>query len=153
MAEKTIDKYFIKPDGGVSRCWPEHQLFAWDYLGRKVTQKLRAKSDAENLLKTRGWIRVQIYSDEGLGLEGRPEYLRRNGQNILEVLPNPRRVYVQPWPIARPGGYFSVIDLERLGWNQHLHKRQMRALFAAMLRQLTVKAEAKGGISMPRDSQ
>jgi hypothetical protein len=141
MAEKIVDKYWINPDGECIRCWPEHQLWAWDNLGPKITRKMKSKAEAEDYLKNRGWLRVQIYADEGLGIEGQREYINRNAQNIMEVLPNPRRVYVQPWPITGQGDYFGAEDLDRLGWDALATRRKKRLLFAAMLKQIADKAE------------
>jgi hypothetical protein len=141
VAEQIVAKAFIDPAGVVHRVVPDHQTFAWDYLGPKITKKMKTKGDAENYLKDRGWIRAQVYSEEGLGLEGTKDALNRNAQNIMSVLPQPRRVYVQVWPITGPAKEFLADDLDRLGWDALAKKNKGKTLFAALLKQIATEVQ------------
>jgi hypothetical protein len=136
MAEQIVAKYFISPDGVVNKVTSDHQQFAWDLLGPKATKKFKQKYQAEDAIKQVGWIRCQIYADKGLALEGLREYLNRNGQNILEVLPDPRRVYVSSWPDGKTD-YYTGETLDKIGWDTLAAARKRRTQFAALLRQIS----------------
>ena len=114
-AETIVAKYFISPDGEVIKVPLNHAEFAWDYLRGKV--KAKSPAAAEDILKDRGWLRVQVYSLDGLGIEGLKESLNRNGQWALEIVPEPKMVYVATWPAGETRAYTNE-ELNSLGWDK-----------------------------------
>jgi hypothetical protein len=136
MAERIVDKYWIDPSGALHHVTDEHQLYAWTFLGPKVTKKFtKGKWQADDEFLKRGWIRVQIYSEDGLALQGQREYLNRNGQFILEAIPSPRRVYINVWPTGEYK-YYGAEELDKIGWDALAKKSKGKTLFAALLREI-----------------
>jgi len=104
--ETIVDKAWITEEGKIEHHGPgtTHQEFALRYLkntDRKFKPTGNVNQDqlrAEDVLLRRGWIRVQVYSFDGLGLQGSQEAISARGYLALQLLPRPRRVYVMIFP-------------------------------------------------------
>ena len=118
--EKIVGKFWVDDRARLINHGPyvTHQQYALDYLreneGFKVTEDRNVdKLRAEATLLRRGYLRGQVYSDDGLGLQGKPEAVRAHGAVALRLVPRPRRLYVADWP----GGGTSIYtgkDLKRI---------------------------------------
>jgi len=115
--EQIIDKGWINAEGelvhhGMAQT---HQEYAIKFLRDTNDPASRTKRGqtltmVDDILLERGWIRVQIYAQGGMGLQGQPEVIRVHGHAALALLPGPRRVYVMEWP----SGATSLYTAEQL---------------------------------------
>ena len=103
--EEIVDKFWIDADGKLLHHgrYVTHQEYALDFLkeqgrieptGDKNKDQLRA----ESILLDEGWIRGQVYSMDGLGLQGKEDAVKSYGAAALQLVPKPKRGYYMPWP-------------------------------------------------------
>lgn len=109
--EEIVDKFWIDAEGKLIHhgLYRTHQEVALDYLReheafRVTKDRVRDMLRAEAMLLRRGFIRGQVYAQEGLGLQGKPAAIRAHGAVALSLVPRPRRLYVAAWP----GGETSI---------------------------------------------
>lgn len=116
--EKIVDKFWIDADGELIHhgMGQTHQDYALEYL-RERGEKMKGltRMNVDNVLLGRGWIRGQIYSFAGLGLQGKQEAIEQHGHKGLELLPKPRRVYVSVWPDPESTVYSGAALKELFG--------------------------------------
>jgi hypothetical protein len=102
--EQIVDKAWITPDGKLEHHGPAvtHQEWAIRFL--RETKDPASKTPAgqslvkvDPILLDRGWIRVQVYSNDGLGLQGSDEAIKARGHVALQLV-KPKRVYVMVYP-------------------------------------------------------
>lgn len=115
--EVITDKAWVDAEGEVIRHgrYVTHQEVALQYLRQRGG--FRASGDlnkdrlrAEGVLLGEGWIRVQCYTGEGLGLQGGAAAIRARGLRSLGLVARPRRVYIMTWP----GNSVSLYTAEAL---------------------------------------
>jgi hypothetical protein len=118
--ERIVDKCWISDRGTLIHhgLYRTHQDVALDFLREneafKVTQDRNAdKLKAESILLVRGFLRCQVYADDGLGLQGTTRAVRAHGATALTLVPRPRRLYFADWPGGRTLIYTGK-DLERV---------------------------------------
>ena len=124
--EPIVGKFWIEPNGTVRSIDTTHQETAFDILkeqGRRMQPTIKNKLKAEDTLKDAGWIRGQVYENDGLGLEGLRDALNRYGVSALELVPEPKRLYAQVYPEGRTNE-FTGDDLERNGWDKIARKKK-----------------------------
>lgn len=103
--ETITDKAWITEDGRIEHHGPAttHQEFALRLLRDDSRFKSSGNTNrdqlaAEDILLRSGWIRVQVYAQDGLGLQGLPEAVSARGHLALQLLPKPRRIYIMLFP-------------------------------------------------------
>lgn len=78
------------------------------------TQAAKSPMTVDDILLKRGYIRVQVYENGGLGLQGKPEAVQSYGHAALAIQPNPKRVYVMEWPSGETSLY-NADELKEIG--------------------------------------
>lgn len=119
--EQIIDKGWINEKGELIHhgMATTHQEYAIRYL-RETNDPASKTPEGQNLMKVddillqRGWIRVQVYANDGLGLQGSADAVKAHGHAALQLLPRPKRVYVMDFPSGDTSLY-TADELSAIG--------------------------------------
>jgi hypothetical protein len=119
--ETIVDKAWIGPDGALIHhgVGTTHQEWAIMFL-RETNDPASKTPDGQSLMKVddillrRGYIRVQIYANAGMGLQGQAEAVKTHGHAALALLPKPKRVYVMDFPSGETSLY-TADELAAIG--------------------------------------
>lgn len=110
--EQIVDKGWINEKGELIHhgAGTTHQEWAIKFLRdtKDPASKTPEGKDlmrVDDILLERGYIRVQIYDNAGMGLQGKPEAIKAYGHAALALLPKPKRVYVAEWPSGETSLY------------------------------------------------
>lgn len=119
--ETIVDKGWINDKGelihhGMAQT---HQEYAVQFLTETEGytgsgSRSRDLMTVDDILLNRGWIRVQIYAGDGMGLQGLADAVKTHGHAALALLPRPKRVYVMDFPSGETSLY-TADDLAAIG--------------------------------------
>jgi len=119
--EQIVDKGWIGPDGVLIHhgMGQTHQEWAIAFLRDSQdpaaeTPEGRNPMQVDDILLKRGYIRVQIYSNGGMGLQGLAQAVKSYGHAALALLPKPKRVYVMDFPTGDTSLY-TADELASIG--------------------------------------
>ncbi len=119
--ETIVDKAWIGPGGELIHHGPAvtHQEWGVKFLRdtndpASRTQKGKNLMTVDDILLKRGYIRVQIYANEGMGLQGKSDAVSSYGHAALALLPKPKRVFVADWPSGETSLY-AADELAAIG--------------------------------------
>lgn len=119
--ENIVDKGWINDKGELIHhgAGTTHQEWAIKFL-RETNDPASKTPEGKDLMRVddilleRGYIRVQIYDNAGMGLQGKPEAVKSYGHAALALLPKPKRVYVAEWPSGETSLY-TADELKAIG--------------------------------------
>jgi len=110
--EQIVDKGWINEKGELIHhgMVQTHQEYAIQFLRdtkdpASKTPQGKSLMQVDDILLKRGWIRVQIYAGDGMGLQGLADAVKSYGHAALALLPKPKRVYVMDFPSGETSLY------------------------------------------------
>ena len=110
--------YWINPYGEVILTTPlDHALYAIKYY-KEQGMTLEPEYAIEKMINE-GWIRVQVFPDGEAIIQGIPSALKKNGEIILNIVPDLKVVGIAyvPWDYKKPP-IFTREEINKLNWSE-----------------------------------
>jgi hypothetical protein len=133
------EKYWFSPEGEIVPVEHEHgdQMLtlardSGKILPDKAITDYGYKSKwelANGMFLQKGWLRVQVYDEKSVGLNGKPVYLEKTSTQkaARKVLKNPKEYFFQEnWPYTLQYNV-SAQDIKKLGWKGAIQAARAQA--------------------------